>query len=282
MEGWIKLHRQLKYHWVYSDSEILHIWLHILLSATHDYYETTINGKIVELYPGQLVFGREKWSKALKIKGSKIYRAIKLFQETKMISIYSTNKYSIITVSNWSSYQRFFENSDSELKNEHQNEQQNEQQNEHEKVLELQRIKGNCEQQNEQQNEQHTNTNKTVKKKEYIYIDIFEHWVSQNIVAHRKLTSKMKTKINSTLKEYDLESIKAAIDTYAEIVLDDKYWFTHKWTLEEFLSRGISKFENREVAVQNYLKEEYKNNKKQNKKETENGYDPYQNFKVIK
>lgn len=265
LEGWVKLHRQLKSHWVYSNSELLHIWIHILLSATHDYCTTLMNGKIVDLFPGQLVFGRKKWAKELKMDPNKIYRAIKLFENTKMISIYSTNKYSILTVCNWSSYQRFFENGDSEHQNAHQSKHQNEHQNEHQQIAKKEYLEVSSEHQNEHQNE-HTDEQqndtyknvKNVKKKEDIYIDIFNHWISKKIVVHRKLTSKMKTKINSAMKEYDVDTIKAAIDTYAEIVLNDKYWFTHKWSLDDFLQRGLSKFENREIAIQNYLKSEYK------------------------
>lgn len=271
-------------HWVYKDSEALHIWLHILLSATHDYYTTIVNGRLVELYPGQLIFGRLEWAKELKIKENKIRSTIKLFKETEMISVYPTNKYSIITVCNWSSYQRFFENDEGEHQNAQQHDQQNIHQNNQQNILKnthLQRIgdRQNNQQNNHTDNQQRT-TNKNVKndkKKEDIYTDIFNHWLSKNIISHRKLTSKMKTKINSALKEYDIDSIKAAIDTYAEIVLNDKYWFTHKWSLDDFLQRGISKFENRDIAISNYMKEDFKI-----KKLEKQNYDPYSNARIFK
>ena len=93
-----------------------------------------------------------------------------------------------------------------------------------------------------------------------IYIVLYEHWNSKGIIRHRKLTDKMKRKIKTTLKDYDLDTLKEIIDNYAEIVLDEKYWFDYKWTLEEFLQRGLTKFEDGKVAKQNYLKDEYKNN----------------------
>ena len=88
-----------------------------------------------------------------------------------------------------------------------------------------------------------------------LYISIFEHWNSKGIIRHRKLTSKMETKIRTALKTYTEDEIKEIIDNYAAIVLDDKYWFTYKWTLEDFLQRGMTQFEDLEVAKQNYLKE---------------------------
>lgn len=91
-----------------------------------------------------------------------------------------------------------------------------------------------------------------------IYIAIFDHWNSKGIIKHKKLTDKTKRKIKSALKDYDVDDLKKIIDTYAEVALGEKYWFDYKWTLEEFLQRGVMKFENREVALQNYIKDEYK------------------------
>lgn len=88
---------------------------------------------------------------------------------------------------------------------------------------------------------------------------IYDYWNSKGIIRHRKLTNRMKTKIQSTLKDYSLNEIKEIIDNYAEILLNDKYWFNYKWTLEDFLQRGMAKFEDLKAAKQNYTKDEYKN-----------------------
>ncbi len=40
----------------------------------------------------------------------------------------------------------------------------------------------------------------------------------------------------------------------AIIVKDDKYYFKYKWTLKDFLKRGLVKFLDIEVAKQNYLR----------------------------
>ncbi|KNF08531.1 hypothetical protein CLPU_6c00170 [Gottschalkia purinilytica] len=258
MEGWIKLHRQLKDHFVYKDSEMLHIWIHILLSVTHDYCEPVINKKIVKLYPGQCIFGREKWARTLfrdEKKALSVYRTILLFKEADMIDYFPTSKYSIITVKNWSNYQRFFEKNQ---KNEHHSEQNQEQQNEHKENTENTDIGDSKKHENEHSDEQQKNTNKNVKNEKNINY-IYEYWNSKKIITHRKLTKKMETKIKGILKDYSIEEVKETINNYSEIVLDDKYWFTHKWTIEEFIQRGFEKFQNRDVAIQNYLKKEYGN-----------------------
>ena len=41
---------------------------------------------------------------------------------------------------------------------------------------------------------------------------------------------------------------------YAHIVNDEQYYFEYKWTLEDFLKRGLRKFLDLEVAKNNYRK----------------------------
>ncbi|MTI70056.1 MAG: hypothetical protein FH751_07375 [Firmicutes bacterium] len=119
MMGWIKLHRELKDHWINEDSRAFHLWINFLMEASHKERKTYINGKVIKLKPGQLVFGRKRWSRELKIDESKIYRTIKLLKESEMIKIDSTNKYSIITILNWEKYQKTF-NEDFYIQNEKQ------------------------------------------------------------------------------------------------------------------------------------------------------------------
>jgi len=82
---------------------------------------------------------------------------------------------------------------------------------------------------------------------------IFEHWNSKGIIQHRKLTNKIKRAINGALRDYTEEELCCAIDNYAVILSDDKYYWTHKWTLKEFIERGIDKFLDFDTAAQNYL-----------------------------
>jgi len=78
--------------------------------------------------------------------------------------------------------------------------------------------------------------------KNNIYIIIFDYWNSKKIIVHRKLTDKLKRKINSILKDYTVDEIKKAIDNYHTVLTDERYYWTYKWTLEEFLQRGLERF----------------------------------------
>ena len=87
---------------------------------------------------------------------------------------------------------------------------------------------------------------------------VFEHWNSKDIIQHRKLTDKIKRAIKGALKNYSADEICAAIDNYVAILTDDKYYWSYKWTLQDFLQRGIEKFLDFETAAQNYLKDKPK------------------------
>src|SRR5690625_3573756 len=70
--------------------------------------------------------------------------------------------------------------------------------------------------------------------KKYIYT-LFDYWNSKEIIKHRKLNQQMKSHINARLKEYTVDELKKAIDNYNDILKDDKYYWTHKWTLQDFM-----------------------------------------------
>ena len=84
--------------------------------------------------------------------------------------------------------------------------------------------------------------------------EIFNHWNSKNIITHRKLTDKVKGKINAKLKEgYSIEEVKQAMDNYSMILLGEEYFFSYRWPLEEFLQKGFEKFKDFKIAKSNYL-----------------------------
>jgi hypothetical protein len=75
-----------------------------------------------------------------------------------------------------------------------------------------------------------------------IYIvetEILEFWNSQNIIKHKPSKRTLK-KISDALKkrkDYSKQEILDAISNYAQVLNGEKYYFTHKWTLIEFLTR---------------------------------------------
>jgi len=89
----------------------------------------------------------------------------------------------------------------------------------------------------------------------YIHI-LFSHWNDTKIIQHTKLTDKVKRALETAINEYDLEVVQTAITNYGLIVNDPQYYFKYKWTLVDFLKRGLEKFADLEVAKSNYLKDD--------------------------
>jgi len=99
-----------------------------------------------------------------------------------------------------------------------------------------------------------------IKVNNNIYILLFDHWNTLGIIIHSKLTSSIKSAVDSVIKDYSQDEIKQSMNNYAEIVKGKEYYFSYRWTLTEFLSRGkgnnIERFLDLERAKVNFKKED--------------------------
>jgi hypothetical protein len=111
-DGWIKLHRKLLGSCIFQNEKILKVFVWCLLKATHSDHEQIIGRSKINLEPGQFIFGRQKAAESLNISQSTVWEYMKLLEGDTTISIKSNNKYSVVTVVNWASYQLEEEDSD--------------------------------------------------------------------------------------------------------------------------------------------------------------------------
>ena len=101
LNGFIKLHRKLiEWGW-YSDCVVKDVFLHILMTAA--FKEGYYLGFKIE--PGQAIIGRKKMASDLGFSEQQVRTALKKLESTGEISINSTNRFSIVTVANWETYQ---------------------------------------------------------------------------------------------------------------------------------------------------------------------------------
>lgn len=114
----------------------------------------------------------------------------------------------------------------------------------------------------EQRQPDNINKNDKNVKNDIIYT-IFEHWKSKGIVTHKSLNQKMETHINARLKEYELPELLTAIDNYSTVLKEDKYYWTHRWTLQDFMKpNNIVRFLDSSAPFKTFLAN--KNQGKQN------------------
>lgn len=101
MEGWIKLHRKfISWEWFNVD-EMLKLFIFLLLSANHE----TVKWKGIEIKRGQLLTGRKSLHEKTKISEQTLRTCLSRLEKTGEINQQSTNKYTIITICNYESYQ---------------------------------------------------------------------------------------------------------------------------------------------------------------------------------
>ena len=104
---WVKLYASTVTDAIFNDrdSDTLKVWIWILISTFYKPTTIFIGNQEVDFSPGQMPFGRKAASVRLGLDENKVYRIVKKLERKGCIRITSTNKYSIITVTNWSRYQ---------------------------------------------------------------------------------------------------------------------------------------------------------------------------------
>jgi len=105
MKGWIKVHREILEHWISDDPDTLLVWLRLMLEANFEEKLKRFNGAMTTVERGQLIFGLNAFSEKTGISISKLRRILKELEADGMISRQKTNKYSIISITNYDIYQ---------------------------------------------------------------------------------------------------------------------------------------------------------------------------------
>jgi hypothetical protein len=89
--------------------------------------------------------------------------------------------------------------------------------------------------------------------------DIFNYWNDKKIMVHKNVENhKMAIDKAIRIKGYEPDEIKGAIRNYTVILKGEQYRWTYRWTLTEFLNRGLERFMNGDIAKANFLKDDYK------------------------
>lgn len=82
---------------------------------------------------------------------------------------------------------------------------------------------------------------------------IFEHWNSKKIIVHKELNEATKSCINARLDAGNtVEEIIEAINNYEQILRGDKWYWSYKWGLKDFLTRGLDQFRTENDPFKNF------------------------------
>lgn len=104
-EGWIKLYRKIMESSFYRDSELVHLWVHLMLNAKKFPVKWDWGGQEITLNPGQFITGRKKIAEQTGINENKVQRGLKKFEKCHMIEQQTNNRSRLITIVSWDMHQ---------------------------------------------------------------------------------------------------------------------------------------------------------------------------------
>ena len=196
-QGYIKLYRKSIDSQVFQNPHLWKLWTLCLMKANHKEAWVSVDHIIepIKILPGQFITGRyslhkEYYPKATKKQKSAltVWRWLLFLEKVGNLSIKTNNKYSIVTIINWETYQG----------DKKQNEQVNEQQMNNKRTTD----------------EQQMNTNKNVKndKKEDI---VEKESRPANNIPYKAIVSYLNEKANTHFKHNTNETkrlIKARVN----------------------------------------------------------------------
>jgi len=98
--------------------------------------------------------------------------------------------------------------------------------------------------------------------KEYIYT-LFHFWNKKEIIKHRKMNKTMESHMNARLQEYSFEELKKAIDNYSTILKSNEFYWSHKWSLQDFMKpNNVTRFVDDADPLNNYRSKNGKRKRK--------------------
>ncbi|MGP4070636.1 DnaD domain-containing protein [Halobacillus sp. B29] len=251
MQGWLKLHRKILQSEIFENEKLLKIFIYCLTKSSHKNTESRVGRQKVQLKPGQFIFGRKKAAVELNMNESTVRDYFEILEEDGVISIDSTNKYSVITVDNWAIYQSNDEEYDNKTTPDNQQ-------------------KNNTSPSDRQQKDTYKNGRelKEVKNvKEFITTTTSERLECDSIQFYQNNFGDIRPKISEEIVSWSedlgepliLEAMRRSLDR------NKPSWGYVKSILQSWINKGIRTIEQAEAE-----EVEYKNKKNRNGPFTKN------------
>jgi uncharacterized phage protein (TIGR02220 family) len=234
MSGWIKLHREINSHWIWSNSDYFKWWIDILLEVNHTPAKVLIKGKVYNCGRGEKLYSLDTWASRWGTNKSKVKRFLEMLQKDEMICVKNETQTTRVTICKYDDYQENENKSETQTKRKRNaNETQ---------VKSIQERKEKIEYKEED--------SLVVSEKPQIDFDklllFFNTTTGKNV---RVVNDKTKKQFNARLKEgYTKADIFNAIKNCYN---DDYHQKNPKYLTLEFISRSdkLEKYSNYKVKV---------------------------------
>lgn len=103
--GWVKLWRKSLDSAVWQNQDLWRFWTWCLMKATRRPRIALVGFQEIPLKPGQFVMGRDKAAEETGMTSRKVRTCLKHLKNLKNVTSKTTNKFTVITITNWHSYQ---------------------------------------------------------------------------------------------------------------------------------------------------------------------------------
>ena len=104
-DGWVRLHRSLRHHWLMTKPDYLAIWIWILLNTNHTKSTAIIAGKPVTIERGEVIVSVRSLAKQTGTTEQKVRTALKLFIIDSMLEAKSNTGATHLKVLNYNRLQ---------------------------------------------------------------------------------------------------------------------------------------------------------------------------------
>ncbi|SMG31954.1 curlin repeat-containing protein [Sphingobacterium psychroaquaticum] len=121
MEGWIKLHRKIQGHWLFSEKRVFskyEAWIDILVNVNHSSSKIVIGNSLIICNRGQSLLSLDSWGKRWNWNKSAVRRFLILLEDDGMIKTENVLKTTRLTVCNYDDYQDARNANETDLKQE--------------------------------------------------------------------------------------------------------------------------------------------------------------------
>jgi hypothetical protein len=105
MDGWIKIHRQIRDNWIWKDPVKFQWWIDILMMVNHADAKVNIGFELYECKRGQSILSLKSWGERWGVSKDTVRNFFVLLSKDNMIICENLQKSTRLTVCNYDTYQ---------------------------------------------------------------------------------------------------------------------------------------------------------------------------------
>ena len=104
-KGYIRLYRDIRSHWIWSDPDYLRAWVDLLMMVNHEDKQILFNKKLITVKRGARITSIRKLAERWGWSRGRVARFLDMLEQDHMIATRRTTQKTLINVINYSFYQ---------------------------------------------------------------------------------------------------------------------------------------------------------------------------------